>query len=203
MADVQNQDRILSTIISRCQLVSFPPINDEELIKALQQSEGSLDEQKAIQLGFLSSGNMAKALALAGTPEKVQAGQWLSWMRLVYKGSGIEMKEWTDAFARMDKESQKGFIQYGLFFLREMTLSKLNPSHQVRLLEKEKVALEKLQHLVDLPSIQHVIDLAEDLLFHLERNANARILMLDASIQLHYLLRNQIQHVADIKSLSK
>ncbi|NND05671.1 MAG: hypothetical protein HKN87_04765 [Saprospiraceae bacterium] len=199
----ENQDRILNTIISRCQLVSFPPINDEELIRALQDGMDSLDQQWATQVGFLSSGDMAKALTLVKAPEQVQAGQWLTWMRLVYKGSGIEMKEWADAFAKMDKESQKGFIQYGLFFLREMTLSKLNPSHQVRLLEKEKAALIKLQQLIDLASIQEVIDLVEGLIFHLERNANARILMLDASIQMHYLLRNNIHHVADIKSLSK
>jgi len=199
----ENQERILNTIISRCQLVTFPPINDEELVRSLRANVSTLDDQTATQLAFLSSGDMAEALSLARAPEKALAGHWLTWMRLSYKGSGIDMKEWTDTFSKMDKETQKGFMQYGLYFLREMTMSKINPSHQVRLLESEEVAMGKLQQLIDLSSIQGIITLIEDLLYQLERNANARILMLDASIQMHYLLRNDKEHVADIKSLIK
>ncbi len=198
----KNQERILNTVISRCQLVSFAPIEDQHLIDALHSSHPAMDDATATQLAFLSSGNLAGALALAQHPEQMVASKWLEWMRIVYKGSGIEMKQWTDGFGKVDKEYQKSFIQYGLYFLREMTLSKVNPMHRIKLLEKEKAALLKLQNLIDLGSIQAIIDVMEGLHFHLLRNGNPRILTLDASIHMHYLLRNDVARISSLKSLT-
>jgi hypothetical protein len=119
------------------------------------------------------------------------ADLWLDWMRLTYKGSGLEFNPWLDQFAKLNRESQKAFMYYGIHFLREMLLFNLSPKRQIQLLEKETEAMIKMSNLLNHLAIESMIKLIEENIFHLERNINSKILMLDSSIRIHYLLRNE------------
>ncbi len=196
----EDQDAILNTILSRCQIISFRPIEDETIASSLLDRIQGMDPTLAHQLAFLSDGDLGRALTLVERADQLSANIWLDWLRQAYKGSGIELSLWVDKFNKMDKESQKGFMQYGLHFLREMLLAKLNDNHQIRLPDNEKLALMKLLPLVTLDHIQRMIALIDDNIFHLGRNANGRILMLDSSIQMHYLLRGADKQLEIIKS---
>ena len=196
----EDQDAILNTILSRCQIISFRPIDDDTIASSLLDRIQGMDPTLANQLAFLSDGDLGRALTLVDRADQLSANIWLDWLRLAYKGSGIELSMWVDKFNKMDKESQKGFMQYGLHFLREMLLAKLNENHQIRLPDNEKLALMKLLPLVTLDHIQQMIALIDANIFHLGRNANGRILMLDSSIQMHYLLRGADKQLEIIKS---
>lgn len=55
---------ILPTILSRCQLIPFGPLDHAELVKILQQQEGDLDESTALTLAALSEGSPGRAIFL-------------------------------------------------------------------------------------------------------------------------------------------
>ena len=186
----ESQENILNTILSRCQIFVFKPVPDEILSEYLQK-RCDLDPQSATQISFLSGGNVNTALMLIEHANQKIADLWLDWMRLTYKGSGLEFNQWVDQFSKLTRESQKAFMYYGMHFLREMLLFKLSPKRQIHLLEKETEAMIKMSNLVNHLAIEAMIKLIEENIFHLERNINSKILMLDSSIRIHYLLRNE------------
>ncbi|MDH3648781.1 MAG: hypothetical protein OEQ53_03815 [Saprospiraceae bacterium] len=188
----QQQEEILNTITSRCQLVPFKPLDEKVLRKHLIENFPRLKGEEVDQISVLAKGDLNIAIDLAEQKEGIAANIWLEWMRIAYKGNGVEMVSWSDRFNRLDREAQKNFFRYGLYFFREMILYQLYPEHQILLMEKESLAMRKLSNLIELRSIQEAIELANDSIFHLERNGNARIVMLDNSIQLNKILRGKI-----------
>ena len=58
-------ERVLPTIISRCQMVEFQPVPDDDLCAFLVARE-SLDEERAAVLARLACGSLERALRLAG-----------------------------------------------------------------------------------------------------------------------------------------
>lgn len=186
----ESQEAILNTILSRCQLIAFKPIPDENLSSFLSENS-QLDQNTATQIAFLANGNLNAALSLVEHANQKVADLWLDWLRLAYKGYGLEISPWIDQFAKLTRESQKAFMHYGLHFLREMLLFHHNPMHEIHLLDKEKTALIKMSGLLQYPSIESMIKMIEENIFHIERNINSRILLLDSSIRMHYLLHNQ------------
>lgn len=186
----ESQESILNTILSRCQIIAFKPVPDQILSEYLQK-RCDLDHESATQISFLARGNVNSALMLMEHANQKIADQWLDWMRLTYKGSGLEFNQWVDQFAKLNRESQKAFMYYGIHFLREMLLFNLSPEREIQLLEKETQAMIKMSNLVNHLAIESMIKLIEENIFHLERNINSKILMLDSSIRIHYLLRNK------------
>ncbi|MCB0686971.1 MAG: hypothetical protein KDC53_10610 [Saprospiraceae bacterium] len=186
----ESQEAILNTILSRCQIIPFKPI-EYPVLQEYLQDHAKLDKDSAMQMAFLARGNVQTALSLAQQNNDKVAGLWLDWLRLAYKGYGLEINPWVDQFAKLNRESQKAFMYYGLHFLREMLLFHLNPGHDIHLLEKEKLAMSKMSSLLTHQSIEGMILLIEENIFHIERNINSKILLLDSSIRMHYLLHNQ------------
>jgi DNA polymerase-3 subunit delta' len=60
-----NKDALLPTIISRCQLVRFDELTEDEIKNALQERE-SVDEQQAIIISRLANGSYSRAIELIG-----------------------------------------------------------------------------------------------------------------------------------------
>lgn len=186
----ESQEAILNTILSRCQIIPFKPVPHDDLTAILQKAY-KIDSDTGTQLAFLARGNVNTALSLAEHANQKIADLWLDWLRVAYKGYGLQINPWVDQFAKLNRESQKAFMYYGLHFLREMLRYHLNPDHPVHLLDKEKMAMTKMSGLLHYKSIEGMIYLTEENIFHIERNINSKILLLDSSIQMHYLLHNQ------------
>ena len=191
-----HQEQILNTILSRCQLVSFAALDDEDLFDAIKQRQPQISDDDAMQITYLANGDLGLALKQLENKEDLAAGLWLTWMRTTFKGNPIEIVKWTDQFAKLDRESQKRFLGYGLHFLREMILQKVTQDMPVRLIGNEKTALEKLKKIIPLTSLQLMIELVSESIFHIERNANSKILMLDNSIKMHHLFRKEHKMIA-------
>ena len=114
----ENQDLILNTILSRCQLVKLDPLSDEEVAEGLVLERG-IDPQRARQIAFLSGGDFGLALEAADAPATDEAQRLLDWLRKCWRGQAVEMVRWTEDFAKLGRENQKQFLHYGLHFLRE------------------------------------------------------------------------------------
>jgi DNA polymerase-3 subunit delta' len=153
-----------------------------------------------MQIAFLSEGNLIEAKTLSEHANQKITDLWLEWLRVAYKGFGLEMNNLVEAFVKLNRESQKAFMHFGLHFLREMLLFKVNSLHKIRLLEGEAKALRKLNSLVNNQAIEKMISMVEQNIFHLERNINSKILLLDSSIRMHYILRNQEHRLAAMLS---
>lgn len=185
----ENQELILNTILSRCQIVKINPLQDEEIAKGLVERL-NIREEKAMDIARLSDGNFNEAMLLIDNTENDNAKLFLEWFRGCYKGNAQEMVKLTGELAKLGRENQKYFLTYALHFLRElMVLRVTGDSENVRLQTTEKQTAVKMARVIGFEKVSDISDLLNEAIFHIERNANPKILFLDTSIKLHKVLR--------------
>ncbi|MCF8247804.1 MAG: hypothetical protein K9J37_22045 [Saprospiraceae bacterium] len=184
----ENQELILNTILSRCQLVKVNRLSDEEVEEGLVTLK-NLSSEKARSIAHLAGGDFNEALNIAAQPLKDNSTLFLDWLRKCYQGNGVEMATLTETFAGLGRENQKQFLQYALHFMREYMLLKTTGNDQVRLLPEELKTAQNLSKIIGFGQIERITKLFNDCSFHIERNANQKLLFLDASIQLNKILR--------------
>jgi DNA polymerase III subunit delta' len=183
----ENADMILATILSRCQLVKMPSLSDEEIKEALVLR--GITQADAEAVAYLADGNLNAAVSLATQNENDNAQLFLGWMRTCYTGNGVELVSWVDKFATVGRERQKLFLIYGLHFIRELMLLVTTGNNKLRLRGNELDTALRMQKIINFDKIMPISKLFDECSYYVERNANPKVLFLDASIQMHKILR--------------
>lgn len=192
----QKEELILGTIISRCQLVRVPRLQDEEIALALQQVK-SLPANQARLLAHLSDGDLNEAFKLSQNQDFSFSELFVSWLRTCYKGNGLEINTMAEKICELGRESQKQFLQYGLHFLREMIFLKLfGDASKARLLDKERGPAQNLASMMGFEQLDELKKVLTDCSYFVERNANQKLLFLDASIQVYKLFKKSRSQVS-------
>ena len=183
----QNQEQILSTLRSRTQIIKIPALKSE-VMEAFFLSEMQNEEQ-AMENSFLADGNMIEAKKLLERTQNENANQFTEWLRMGYKNAVPEMIVFTESLSGWGRENQKNFLKYGINFLRECSLL-LNEAYiLVKLPPPLKEVAGNLIKVLDQQMICALIDELEKAHFHIERNANPKILFLDVSLQLIKIIK--------------
>jgi DNA polymerase-3 subunit delta' len=179
----QNQDQILNTILSRTQLIKIPCLNYED-IKEHLISRHNQTETAASEIAYLSNGNLTEALGMLHTDTKSYHTLFVQWLRLCFANKGLDVLTFVDQAAKMGRENQKNFLRYGISFIRECCLLLAGADKMVKLPAQEKETARKMAGVMSIPKAQNIIDELEKAHYHIERNANPKILFLDVSLQI-------------------
>ena len=94
-----------------------------------------------------------------------------------------------DEFASESRERQKSYLQFCLQIVRECVLLQYGDERLVRLEGKDLEAYRKFAPFVHTGNMDIFSKTLNDAIFHLERNANAKILFMDVSFSIHRLLQ--------------
>lgn len=179
----QNQDQILNTIISRTQLVKIPAMSYEE-IKSELITHHHQTEFAAAEIAYLSNGNMTEALAMLQQDNKSYHTLFVQWLRLCFSNKGIEVMAFVDQVSKMGRENQKNFLRYGISFIRECCLLMSGAGSLVHLPAQELETAQKMTSVMRISMAQAISSELEKAHYHVERNANPKILFLDVSLQI-------------------
>lgn len=184
----QQPDQILGTILSRCQLVKIQGLKSADIAQALEDGHGA-DAATAATIAQVADGNFREALQMMDAKDSDTSSLFLEWMRKSWKGHGVEVVQMVDKIAALGRENQKYFLQYGLHFLRECLVIPWQAADQNKLLAQEADTAAKMRKVLDWQKIQGISQLMDDCTYYVERNANPRILFMDASLQLHQIFK--------------
>ncbi|WP_350286747.1 DNA polymerase III subunit delta' [uncultured Croceitalea sp.] len=193
----ENEDQIINTIKSRCQLLHVPPLSENVIAKALE-SRG-LDTQEAHRLAHEANGNFNKALDLMNNDsEDLVFEKWfVQWVRSAFKAKGNkaaihELLLWSDEVAKNGREVQKKFLRYCLAIIRQALLLNYNAENLVfTKIHVDGFDLKKFAPFVHENNIIDMTNELEKAIFHVERNGNAKIIFTDLSIKLTRLLHTK------------
>lgn len=182
-------DQLLPTILSRVQTVRVPKLSNIDLEDALVERYG-VSQEKAKSVAFLSDGNLNLALKMS----KEEGGDELffslfrDWFRACYqKSDGLKRVELLDRFAALKREGQKSFLIYSLQMLRQCALATAGTEH-LMLVDKDALALAKnLGKTLDYQQQHKMAQAIDKAVYHIERNASAKVLFMDLSIQIKNL----------------
>jgi DNA polymerase-3 subunit delta' len=179
----QNQDQILNTILSRTQLVKIPMLGYEDIKRNLMENHHQT-ELAAAEIAYLSSGNMTEALAMLQQEDKGYHTSFVQWLRLCYGNKGPEIMSFVDQLAKLGRENQKNFLRYGISFIRECCLIMAGAGSLVHLPPGELETAQKMTNVMNTAMAQAISTELEKAHYHVERNANPKILFLDVSLQI-------------------
>lgn len=186
----QNDQLIISTIISRTQLVKVPRIREKDLYEGLK-NHFHLNEEKASHTSRMAEGdiNKAKNFIEQSADAKQSFDTFTQMMRLSYMGKIIELVKWVDDVSRIGREKQKTLLIYSLKMVRENLILNQKQNKIARLTSDEDAFASKFSNFIhpeNAPFIMQEFDLAY---VHISRNANAKVVFLDLCIRLNRFLK--------------
>jgi DNA polymerase-3 subunit delta' len=184
-----NQENILSTLLSRTQIVKIPKLSSSTVEDYLM-SKYNLSEEQAATYSFLADGNLIEAKSLAVHAHNDNAEIFAEWLRMGYGNRVLDLIGFVDQAAGWGRENQKNFLKYGISFLRECSLILSGAESLVKLPVRTLDTAHKLsKHVLDLSMASAIISELEQAHYHIERNANPKILFLDVSLQLVKIIK--------------
>lgn len=184
-----NYEQILPTILSRLQLVKVKKIGDEEMAQALMQIH-SLSGESAQKIAHRAGGNYLEAINLIHhhDEEQNENKRFLEWMRACLKMNLKSINDLTQELAETSREQQKLFLQNSLHILRECLMINYADRSMIRLEGDELDSFKKFSTFVNGKNAERFIEEFNQAHFHLERNANFKILFADLSLKVNSLL---------------
>jgi DNA polymerase-3 subunit delta' len=193
----EDEEQIIQTIRSRCQILHFPPLAEHDIAKALEDK--GLNEGEALRLAHESNGNFNKALDLMNNDsEDLVFEKWfVQWVRSAFKAKGNkaaihELILWSEEIAKTGRETQKKFMQYCLAVMRQAMLVNFNVKDLAFMqIHVDGFSLEKFAPFVHENNILSIVEELEAAMYHIERNGNAKIILTDLSIKLTRLLHRK------------
>jgi len=191
----EQKELLINTILSRCQILELPLLADNDIADALIQSENSFPAE-AQKIAAQSAGNYKKALEILKQEgndleyEKL----FVTWVRAAFKAKGNasviqDLIEWSNTIGVMGREKQKAFLNFCIQFFRQALLWNYNAKDLVFYEpQTQGFSLDKFAPFVHGANINAINTALNDAIYHIERNGNAKLILLDTSIKLTRLL---------------
>ncbi|WP_422106656.1 ATP-binding protein [Winogradskyella sp.] len=196
----EDEEQIISTIRSRCQILHFPPLAEEAISEALVKNY-HIEKAVATKIAHQANGNYNKACDLIyQDSEDILFEKWfVLWVRSAFKAKGNksaihDLISWSEEVAKTGRETQKKFLGFCLNYFRQALLFNYSAEDLVYLEPKsESFKLEKFAPFVHDSNIIDISDELQDAIYHIERNGNSKIILTDLSIKLTRLLHKKSQ----------
>jgi len=186
----ENEEDIISTIRSRCQLITIPPINSaslEKAIMALPDAEGC-DIRNIVHL---AKGNYGKALELLQPDEQTlfNLERFKELMRFSYGRKFGDLFKWADQVAGIGREKQKSLLNYFLIILRENFIYNLKNSDLTFMSDQEEDFSKRFSPFINERNIVELTEVFETAFAHVGMNGNPKIIFTDVAFKITKLIR--------------
>ena len=197
----ESEEQILSTIKSRCQALYFNALSEQDIANALIVNH-QVDDNEALSIAHQADGNFNKALHLMehDAADLVFEEWFIAWIRTAFRAKGNaavvqQLISWSDTIAKTGRETQKRFLEYCLQFFRQALLLNYKSNQLVFMETKTSFDLSKFAPFVHSGNILDIEKELNDAMYHIERNGNAKIILLDLSMKLTRFLHKKEEKI--------
>ena len=194
----EDEEDIIQTIRSRCQVLHFNGLSESVVAEALVSRE-QVGAKLASKLARQAQGNYNKALQLLKDDrDELPFEQWfVIWVRAAFKAKGSpavigDLIQWSDQIAVLGRETQKKFLQFCVEFFRQALLINYESQNLVYIEPTvENFKIEKFAPFVNGDNINEIFKELSDAIYHIERNGNPKIIFTDLSMKLTRLIHKK------------
>lgn len=192
---IHDENVVLKTIISRCQIIYIPPINDEDIYKELDKRN---HENKDVvhQLVYQSNGNWTRILTMLNELDENDKFEdylihWLRYAFKLKKNPKIlqQIHNLSLFLSQLGKEEQKRFIDYALEIFRQAYIYNFQIKDLQNLkLSKHNFNWKIFTKYIHKNNINLILEELSKSFFYIEKNANSKILFLNMLISVSRFL---------------
>jgi len=184
-----SEENILPTILSRCQFVKVPRLTVAEIETALME-RGKLDPDKAKQIALLSDGNYREALHLVQHSDADYITQIKDWLNAILRSGPLAQLKWVEEMSKMGREQQKQFLKYFNHLLEHSIRLKTMGSDLPLDNDLKDFAL-RINKIAGVSQMEAIVNELDKAVYHIERNANAKMLFMGLSIKFYHIIQNK------------
>ena len=186
----ENEEMILPTILSRCQLIKIPMPEDKEIEQALaERAHANIDTAR--QIAGICEGNYHEALQLLQHADEDWQSLLRDWLNATLKGGPIAQVKFVEEVSKLGREKQKQFIRYFNHLLEQSIRIKILGADGVMLGDNEKDFAQRLNKIASVSQQQGIIEELDKAYYYVERNANAKMLFQALTIKLYHIIQNK------------
>lgn len=194
----ENEEDIIQTILSRCQVLHFNGLSENNIAERLI-TDFNIEEREARKIAHQAQGNFNKALKFINeNGEDAAFEEWfVEWVRAAFRAKGnasaiSDLIKWSETIAGIGRETQKKFLNYCIEMFRQALLINYQTTSLVYMEPKvAKFKLENFAPFVNGTNIDAIFTELSDAIYHIERNGNAKIVLTDLSIKLTRLIHKK------------
>lgn len=192
----ENEEQILPTILSRCQLVKIPLLENNDIATALVQ-RAQASPEAARQVAGIAEGNYREALQLIQHAEEDWQSLLREWLNATLKGGPVAQVKWIDEISKLGREKQKQFLRYFNHLLEQSIRMRVMGAEMALLPDQEKDFAQRLNKIASVSQQQVLIEELDKAAYYIERNANAKMLFHALTIKLYHIIQDKALILAE------
>ncbi len=184
------EEKLLSTIRSRCQFVRIPKISDDDLQAALAPIAESTNSNPAT-VARLARGNYFLALEIMQNDElrRYNFNQFTAIMRYGYGRKLQEILSWSEEMTGIGRVRQMGLLKYCGEFLRENFLLNLREPDLIFMDDQENAFSQKFSPFINEKNVLPLFREFERAYADISMNGNAKLIFTDLGLKVSKLIR--------------
>lgn len=183
-----DSNKLLTTILSRAQQLRVPSFDDED-VKSVLTEKSELSSAEIEQIAYRANGNLRKALSEMDGGSNDANDYFKDWMRQCFTFNFENLIKQADDFQKRGKEFQVGLMGVASNYMRETLLTGVDATNISRLPAQEKGFIDKFASVFVPGKIAKISPQFDEAQYHIERNANPKILFLDLSLSIAQIAR--------------
>ncbi|MFA5712565.1 MAG: hypothetical protein WC960_00105 [Bacteroidales bacterium] len=186
----QSPEKLLATILSRCQLIRVPPI-ELPILEAEVEQKYRLSGEEAKSLAKVSGGSLSRVVELIKYSEN--SASYERELKALLEGS-IEREltkvlEFSERVAQMGREEQKLFLSYSIEYIRAIIVLSAGADGATALPPSKEKELQYWSKKIKSNQLIRGYKLMEEALQDLNRNVNSKYLFADLSNRFYLYLK--------------
>ena len=185
----ENANQLLPTIISRLQTVKIADFTAQDIFNHFGGKVLSLE--RAEQLRNLTNADLGKITQILEDREGELDlfSDFSVWMRLSYKMDVQGISKWVDNLSLKGRKQQNLFLSYAIKMVRECLIYNFGSNSLLKTNENEFAFLTKFSPFIHEDNSVMITEKLEESVKAINRNANAKILFFELSLQMVKFLR--------------
>lgn len=186
----EEEEQILSTILSRTQLIKFKAIDAASMTRALERHPDMAGKNLS-GIVHLASGNFitAQNLMMPDEDTKFFFNQFTNIMRITYGRSWMALFDWVEEMSALGREKQKSFLLYAMRMFRENFMMNLKEPEIVYLNDNEKTFSERFSPFINERNILVFFEEFEKAWRDIAQNGNPKLVFLDLSLKITKMIK--------------
>jgi len=184
-----SEENILPTILSRCQFIKVPRLSTDEIESALI-GRAKLTPEKAKQVAILAEGNYREALHLIQHSDQDYISMIKDWLNAILKMGPLAQLKWVEEMSKLGREQQKQFLKYFNHLLEHSIRLKTMGSDLPLDSDLKDFAL-RINKIAGVSQMESIVNELDKSIYHIERNANPKMLFMALSIKLYHIIQNK------------
>ena len=187
----EDEEQILPTILSRCQLVKIPALENKEIEAALIE-RAKASPEIAAQVAAICEGNYREALQLLQHNEEDWQSLLKEWLNSTLRGGPIKQVKFAEDISKLGREKQKQFLRYFNHLIGQSIRIKILGGDAFAIAESEKDFALRLNKIASVSQQQAIIEELDKASYYIERNANGKMLFQALIIKMYHILQNKV-----------